>query len=136
MGSLHRFIEQRLTDGQITADEVDKVREELAVDGQIDYEDVKLLVELYVQAKGTCEEFDDLFFEVLESVFLSDGQIDGYEQFFLLKMLYSDQVIRDRERQFLQRLQSQLSETSDEFAELCATALSANSTGWNVGGRG
>ena len=136
MSAFHRFIEQRLADGQITADEVDKVREELAVDGQIDYDDVKLLVELYVQAKGTCEEFDDLFFEVLESVFLSDGQIDGYEQFFLLKMLYSDQVIRERERQFLQRLQSQLSAPSDEFAELCATALSASPTGWNVGGRG
>ena len=59
----------------------------------LNLDDVKLLVQLYCEADHRCPAFEDLFFDVLEEVLLEDGQIQPAEQFYLLKMLYSDRKI-------------------------------------------
>ncbi|MFH1265901.1 MAG: hypothetical protein ABIK89_23060 [Planctomycetota bacterium] len=134
MSSFYEFVSTALADKKIDESEVVLIRERIAEDGKLDLEDVRLLVELYCGATEYCPAFEDLFFEVLDQVILADGEIDPSEQFYLLKMLYSDRVIRDREKEFLLNLKRRAKETTPEFEALCEEALHAHPTDWDVGG--
>ena len=78
----------------------------------------------------------ELFFSVLEQVFLTDGEISPSEEFYLLKMLYSDREIRQPERDFLRRLRKKLPTRSQSFENLFETAMAAPAKNWSVGGSG
>ena len=65
---------------------------------------------------------------------LADGKIGADEQFYLLKMLYSDGHVRDREREFLFELRQELKETTPEFEALCDQILTVPAKGWSLGG--
>ena len=134
MSSFHEFVSATLADKKIDESEVSLIRQRLLEDGDLDLEDVKLLVELYCGATEHCPAFEDLFFDVLDRVLLADGEIDPSEQFYLLKMLYSDRVIRDREKEFLLNLRRRARQTTPEFEALCEEALHAHPTDWDVGG--
>ncbi len=134
MSNFYEFVSAVLADRKIDESEVPLIRERLYEDGRLDIDDVKTLVELYCGADEYCTEFDDLFFAVLEDVFLADGQIDTSEQYYLLKLIYSDRVIRDREKRFLAKLKGSIDRTSPEFEALCAEAFQAHPTAWSVGG--
>jgi hypothetical protein len=135
MGRLHQLRSQLLRDRKITDDEVDVIRDCILEDGKLDLDDVKLLVELLSDAEEVAPAFDKLFFPALKEVILADGRVGMDEQFYLLKMLYSDGQIRDNEKQFLLELRREASEVSPEFETLCQEALQADATNWNVGGR-
>ena len=135
MSRFHEFVSAALADKKIDDSEVPAIREYLYQDGRLDLEDVKLLVELYCGATEYSSAFEDLFFSVLDEVILADGEIQPSEQFYLLKMLYSDREIRDREKEFLLRLKGTASRTTPEFEALCDEALKAHATAWSVGGR-
>ncbi len=135
MSNFHEFVSATLAGGKIDDSEVPLIREHLYQDGRLDLSDVKTLVELYCGATDYCSAFEDLFFSVLEEVFLADGEIQPSEQFYLLKMLYSDRVIRDREKDFLLRLREAAKFTTPEFEALCQEAFEAHPTAWSVGGR-
>jgi hypothetical protein len=96
---------------------------------------MKVLVELLGEADKVCPEFDELFFPALRNIVLQDGRIGDDEQFYLLKMLYSDGHIRESEKRFLTELLRDAREVTSEFKALCETALSAHPTNWEVGGR-
>jgi len=134
MGRLHQFRDQLLNDRRITDDEVGVICDYIEQDGKLDLDDVKLLVELASEAVEIAPSFDDLFFPVLKEVILADGRVGLDEQFFLLKMLYSDGVVRDREKEFLLELQREAREVTPEFEALCQEAFGAAATGWSVGG--
>jgi hypothetical protein len=135
MTSCYELISSALGDGNIDPSEVPLIREHLYRDGRLDMDDVKLLVELYCEAKDYCPAFEDLLFNVLEDVILEDGEIQPSEQFYLLKMVYSDRQIRAREREFLLKLRKSVKHTTPEFDALCEEALNAHPTDWDVGGR-
>ncbi|OHB66197.1 MAG: hypothetical protein A2V70_12700 [Planctomycetes bacterium RBG_13_63_9] len=135
MSNFHEFVSATLADKRITDSEVPLIRERLYQDGCLDLEDVQVLVELYCGASEYCPAFEELFFSVLEEVFLVDDEIQPAEQFYLLKMLYSDREIRDREKDFLLKLKQTASHTTPEFEALCDEALRAHPTAWSVGGR-
>src|SRR6187549_982850 len=103
MCQFYQFLAKIQADGRIGDDEVASIREQISRDGQLDIDDVKLLVELYCDAQNRSPAYDELFFSVLEQVFLGDGQITPSEEFYLLKLLYSDREIREPEREFLRR---------------------------------
>jgi hypothetical protein len=134
VSSCYELLSAALADGKIDELEVPLIRQHLDRDGRLDLDDVKLLVELYCEAEDRCPSFDDLFFQVLERVILEDGEVKPSEQFYLLKMLYSDRKVRDREKQFLRKLRNQATRTSAEFEALCQEAFDAHPTDWNVGG--
>ena len=134
MSELHQFVSTMLSDKAIDDSEVPLIRDRLYRDGQLDLEDVKLLVELYCGTREYCPAFEDLFFSVLEEVILADGQIQPSEQFYLLKMVYSDRTIHDRERKFLLKLKASATSISPDFEALCDTALAAPATNWDMGG--
>ena len=134
MSSFHQFVSTVLADKKIDSSEVPPIRDYLYQDGRLDLDDVKLLVELYCGAREYCPAFEDLFFSVLEEVILADGQIQPSEQFYLLKMVYSDRVIHDREREFLLKLRASATGISPDFEALCDTVLTAPATNWNLGG--
>jgi hypothetical protein len=135
MSQFYRLLEQIQADGGITDDEILPIRQYVNADGKLDIDDVKLLVELYCDADNRCPAFDELFFSTLEKVFLADGQISPSEEFYLLKMLYSDREIREPEREFLRQLRKQLPTRSATFESLFDTAMNAPAKNWSVGGR-
>jgi hypothetical protein len=136
MSQFYKLLTKIQADGGITEDEVPTIRQQLHADRALDLDDVKLLVELYCDAENRCPSFDELFFSVLEKVFLADGQITPSEEFFLLKMLYSDREIREPEREFLRKLRKQLPQRSASFESLFDTAMNSPAKNWSVGGRG
>lgn len=136
MSQFHQFLAKIQTDGKICDADVHLVADQLEADGQLDIADVKLLVELYCGTKQRSPAFDTLFFTVLEKVFLTDGQISPSEEYYLLKMIYSDREIREQEREFLRRLRKQLPDRTASFEGLFDTAINAPSHNWSVGGRG
>jgi hypothetical protein len=135
MGHLHELRSELLRDRKISQDEVRVIRDYIQQDGKLDLDDVKFLVELLSDANEVSPEFDRLFFPALKEVILGDGQIGMDEQFYLLKMLYSDGHVRDSEREFLLELRRDATEVTPEFDALCETALQADATSWNVGGK-
>jgi hypothetical protein len=66
---------------------------------------------------------------------LEDGEIQPSEQFYLLKMIYSDRRITDRERSFLRKVSQAAAVHLPDFQTLCDHALAAPATNWDVGGR-
>lgn len=134
MANLYRLKSNLLQDGRITHEEVAVIRNAIEEDGKLDLDDVKLLVELLSDASEVCPAFDELFFPVLREVLLADGRITLDEHFYLLKMLYSDGHVRDREREFLLSLREQLEEVSPEFEALCEQVLTVPSRTWDLGG--
>jgi hypothetical protein len=135
MSQLHDFIATTLADRQISDAELPKIRERLYADGELSQEDVKLLVELYCGCDEPSAKFSKLLFGVLEEVLLADDEISPSEQFYLLKLLYSDRVVRDSERAFLKKLRGRLSRKVPEFEALYETAMKAPDRNWSVGGR-
>jgi hypothetical protein len=135
MSQFYKLLARIQADRGITEDEIQPIREQLDADSQLDLDDVKLLVELYCNAESRCQAFDELFFEVLEKVLLADGQISPSEEFYLLKMLYSDREIREPEREFLRKLRKQSKSKSASFEALFDTAMDSPAKNWCVGGR-
>jgi hypothetical protein len=135
MSSLSQLRSELLRDGRITEAEVEVIRDHIHRDGRLDLEDVKFLVGLLSEARDVCPAFDELFFPVLKEVVLEDGRIGQDEQFYLLKMLYSDGNVRPIEKQFLLELREEAQELTPEFEALCGVALAAHPTNWDVGGR-
>jgi len=135
MTNLYQLHSQLLQDNKITDDEVALIRAYVAEDGQLDMNDVKFLVGLLSSAQEVCPAFDELFFPLLKDVLLADGKISMDEQFYLLKMLYSDGHVRDCERDFLFELRDELDEVSPEFEALCDQILTVPARNWSLGGR-
>lgn len=135
MSQFYQFLASIQDNDEISDDEVTLIRQKLNEDGQLDIDDVKLLVELYCDTEKRCPAFDTLFFSVLEKVLLADGQIQPSEEYYLLKMLYSDREIREPEREFLRRLRKQLPKRSASFEALFDTAMDSPARNWSVGGR-
>ena len=134
MARLQDVLAQVLSDRKITENEVSTIRDQIEQDGKLDLQDVKFLVQILSDATEVCPAFDDLFFPILEEIILQDGKIGRDEQFYLLKMLYSDGNIRDREKQFLRELRDKATDVPAEFDELCSIAFDAHPTNWSVGG--
>jgi len=135
MAHLHQLRSELLHDRKITDSEVDVIRDYIREDGRLDLEDIKFLVELLSDADEVCPAFDELFFPALKQAILRDGRIGPDEQFYLLKMLYSDGHIRESEKQFLFELRREAKEVPAAFEGLCEVALSAAPKNWSVGGR-
>jgi hypothetical protein len=134
MTRLQDFVAQKLADRKVCDAELPAIRERLYADGQLNLDDVKLLIELYCEADRRSPAFEQLFFAVLEEVLLEDGEIQPGEQYYLLKMLYSDREIQPAERTFLQNIRQRLRSRPPEFEALCETALAAPSKHWTTGG--
>ena len=134
MSNLYKLRSKLLADGRITDCEVQVIADYIRHDGQLDLDDVKFLVELLSEAREVCAAFDELFFPLLKQVILEDGQIGQDEQFYVLKMLYSDGHIRESEKQFLMQLREEADEVTPEFESLGNEAMAAHATDWSVGG--
>ena len=134
MSGLFELRSQLLSDGRITNDEVEVIVDYIRRDGQLDLDDMKFLVELLSDAVEVCPAFDALFFPALKNIVLADGRIGQDEQFYLLKMLYSDGHIRDSEKQFLMELRQEATDVPPAFDALCEAALRADPKDWCVGG--
>ncbi len=135
MAKLHELLNHILEDRCITENEVEIIRHQLVEDGKLDGDDVSFLVQLLAGAKEVCPEFDALFFPILKEVILENGRIDSSEQYYLLKMLYSDGEIRESELRFLLELREEATEVSAEFDEMCRVASEAHATEWSLGGK-
>ncbi len=136
MSNLYQLHSELLADNKITDNEVAIIRGYIEQDGKLDMNDVKFLVGLLSSAQEVCPAFDDLFFPVLKEVILADGKVGMDEHFYLLKMLYCDGHVRERERQFLLELRESADEFTPEFDALCDEILTVPTRGWDLGGHG
>jgi hypothetical protein len=134
LNTLYQFLSTTLADRKIDAEEVELIREHVHRDDNVDLSDVQLLVELYCGADQHCRAFEDLLFDVLDRVLLADGEVHPAELYYLMKLLYSDRIVRPREKEFLLHLQRRLKHPTPEFNALCEEIRHAHPTEWDVGG--
>ena len=132
--NLFEIREQLLSDGKITANEVEIIKDHMAANGTLDIQDARLLIDLMKEANEVCADFDEMFFPCLKQIILQDGQVGLDEQFELLRLLYSDGVVRDCERRFLTDLYQSADHVTPEFKQLCETALNCDDENWSLGG--
>jgi hypothetical protein len=128
MSKLRALKDQILVDGQdlkIDNADVTRIRSLLPPVGPISADDLKVLVEMRMEARVVCEAFDKLLFPELKKQVLEDGQISQSEQFMLLRMLYGGGGVDAAERQFLQELRGELHEVTPEFETLYQDAMRA-----------
>ena len=134
MASYYDVVRHILADQKIDDGELKLLCEHVYRKGTPELDDVRLLVELYTGTPTLSEAFENFFYGVLKKVILTDGEIQPGEQFYLLKVIYSDRVIRPRELAFLRELRKEAKKVSPEFEYLCQTAFAAPATNWDVGG--
>jgi len=131
----YRLLANRIIDKRkITDAEVDRLCSFVYRDHTPNLEDVRELTSIYVALVTVNEKFEKFFFGALKQIILEDGEIQPAEQFYLLKLLYSDRAIRPVELEFLRELKRDARVTSPEFNELCNAAFQASATNWDVGG--
>src|SRR6185436_16906265 len=130
----HEVVRHVLADGKIDDGELEQLCRHVYRNGTPNLDDVRLLVELYTNVPQLSDAFENFFYGVLKKVVLADGEILPGEQFYLLKVLYSDRVIRPRELAFLRELRREAKQISPDFEQLCQHAFQAPVTNWSVGG--
>jgi hypothetical protein len=134
MPSYHEVVQHILADQKIDAGELRLLCEHVYRNGTPNLDDVRLLVELYTGVAKPSEAFEDFFYGVLKKVILADGEIQPGEQFYLLKVIYSDRIIRPRELAFLRELRREAKQVTPDFEQLCQQAFEAPATNWSAGG--
>ena len=134
MATYHEVVRHVLADGKIDEGELEQLCRHVYRNGTPNLDDVRLLVELYTNVPQLSDAFENFFYGVLKRVVLADGEIQPGEQFYLLKVLYSDRVIRPRELAFLRELRQEAKHVSPDFEQLCQTAFESPARNWNVGG--
>lgn len=135
MQRIGELVSTILADEAICQNDLEVIGEAVVQDGKLDLDDVKLLTELYVNARDRDPAFDSVFFDTLEHVMLADSAIDPSEQLYLLKMIYSDHVILPREREFLTKIRGSMTQPNPDFERLYENVMAAPSTNWCVGGK-
>ncbi len=135
MQRIGELVSTILADETICQNDLEVIGEAVVQDGKLDLDDVKLLTELYVNARERDPAFDGVFFDTLEHVMLADAAIDPSEQLYLLKMIYSDNVILPREREFLTKIRGSMTQPNPDFERLYENVMAAPSTNWCVGGK-
>jgi hypothetical protein len=118
MADLQKLKAEILADGQIDADEVVRLHDELYADNVIDKEEVEFLIALRREAASVSPSFEEFFFKAVKSHVLADGVIDADEAAWLRAMLFADGVIDDNEKQFLRDLRREARRVSPEFQKL------------------
>ena len=124
MNRFYEFVSGVLADGKIDDAETALACDMICQDGQLDLNDVKLLVELYCGSRDRSPAFQTVFFKVLEQVFLADGAIDQSEQYYLLKMVCSHPNLEQAERDFLRELQAKVAHKDAQFEAALAAVMS------------
>ena len=134
MATYHEVVRHVLADGRIDEGEIEQLCAHVYRNGAPNLDDVRLLVELYTGVPKLSDAFENFFYGVLKKVILADGEILPGEQFYLLKTIYSDRIIRPRELAFLRELRQEAKQISPDFEQLCQTAFQSPATNWSVGG--
>jgi hypothetical protein len=134
MASYYEVVQHVLADRKIDDSELKLLSEHVYRKGPPNLDDVRLLVELYTGAPNLSEAFENFFYGVIKKVILADGEILPGEQFYLLKVIYSDRVIRPRELEFLRELRREAKSVTPEFETLCQQAFQSPATNWDAGG--
>ena len=134
MSSYYEVVQHVLADRKIDDGELKLLCDHVYRKGTPNLDDVRLLVELYTGVPKLSAAFENFFYGVMKKVILADGEIQPGEQFYLLKVIYSDRVIRPRELEFLRELRREAKSVTPEFETLCQQAFQSPATNWDAGG--
>lgn len=134
MASYHEVVQHILADQKISDSELRLLSAHVYRNGSPNLDDVRLLVELYTGVAKPSEAFENFFYGVMKKVILADGEIQPGEQFYLLKVIYFDRIIRPRELAFLRELRREAKQITPDFEQLCQQAFQAPATNWSAGG--
>jgi hypothetical protein len=111
------------TDLKLDDADVERIKECLPTDAPPSADDIDALVELRTKARSVAPAFDDLFLPLFSKFLLADGEISLAEHYHLLKVLFGDGVVSQREKAFLLDLRRKVASPSPEFDDLCRQAL-------------
>jgi hypothetical protein len=123
MLKLRQLEQDILATGKVDGPELEKLRQELFVDGKIDRQGADFLVELHKRVQHRTPAFDHFFYEAIKSHILADGRIDAAEAAWLRRMLFADGKIDDQERKLLHELRGQAEHVALEFQVLFAESM-------------
>lgn len=107
----------------IDCEEFARIKAALTNESSVTAEELKALTEMRTEARRVCPEFDEFFFGELRKALLADGQVDHYELFQLLSLLYGGGGIDATERDFLHKLRSEMKNASPEFEAFYQQAM-------------
>ena len=107
-----------LSDGRISVLETALLREAMMSDGIIDRKELEFLVSLKTEAVSVPPQFDELLFDVLKRIVLSDGMISDNEARWLRKLIFADNQVVLQEARFIEQLRDAATTYGPEFEEL------------------
>jgi uncharacterized membrane protein YebE (DUF533 family) len=114
---MKNLINSILEDGKIESEEVQKLREAIFADGEVDKKEAEALFQLNDSATEKDPSFKDLFVEGIKSYILADGEIDEEEEKFLLEHISKDGQVDENEKALLETLAAE-TELPESLASL------------------
>lgn len=125
MASLKNLMAEVLADGRIDGQNIERLRQQLYVDGKIGRPEADILVEIHKRVQRPVgPAWEKFFYQAIRDHVLADGSIDAEETAWLRQMLWEDGQIDEEERKLLQQLRGEAQQVSPEFDALCKECLS------------
>jgi hypothetical protein len=119
-----RHIEQAiLANGRVDGSELEELRRQLYVDGNIDRRGADFLVELHKRVQHMTPAFEHFFYQAIKNHVLHAGWIDAEEVAWLRRIIFADGKIKDEERKFLHELKGEAKQVSPEFEALFVESM-------------
>ena len=113
-----------MANGKIEGHEVEILRGHMSADGVIDRQEAEFLVELYRRTNQIAPAFEKFFHQAIKKHLVADGRVGAEEALWLKRVIFSDGVVKEREKKLLRELRGESNEFSDEAQELFDECLS------------
>ena len=134
MNATDQFLPDMLADKRVDETEVPAIREYVFRDGQVNLEDVRLLVDSIAKPASGARSSTTSSSTSWEAAVLADGEIQPAEEFYLLKTLTPTAKSAHAKKSSCCTCGSGRSGPRPRSTVLCREALACPSTGWSTGG--
>lgn len=103
-----------MANGKIEGHEVELLRNHLSADGVIDRSEAEFLVEMYRRTSQIAPAFEKFFYQAVKKHLVADGCIGTEEAGWLRRVIFSDGIVKEREKKLLRELRGEARDLSDE----------------------
>jgi uncharacterized tellurite resistance protein B-like protein len=107
-----------MANGKIEGHEVELLRSHLSADGVIDRQEAEFLVDMFRRTNQIAPAFEKFFYQTIKKHLVADGRVGAEEALWLRRVIFSDGVVKEREKKLLRELRGESKEFSDEAQAL------------------
>jgi hypothetical protein len=118
VAELQQLMQDILRNGKIDGHELQLLREQLYVDGQIGRREADFLVEVHKKVQRVSPGFEQFFYQAIRDHIVVDGAIRDEEARWLRQMLSHDGQVTESEKKFLRQLKGEARHVSPAFQKL------------------